>query len=111
MLRSMSEELAPLTAHLTHLALGGEECGDAKLIVVCFVTALTRLEMLDRGGDGVNAGGFTEEGMGALASLTGLIHLELDNVSSVEGWIAISSLTTVSHLNLCRPYYGDEGMG
>jgi hypothetical protein len=38
--------LAPLTAHLTHLAFSGVRCGDPELIAVCSLTAITRLEMI-----------------------------------------------------------------
>jgi hypothetical protein len=54
--------------------------------------------------------GFSEEGMRAMTFLTGLIHLELANAHSDEALIAISSLTTISHLQLREPCYGDEGM-
>jgi hypothetical protein len=99
--------LAPLTAHLTHLALTGHQCSDPELLAVCSLTALTRLEMLD---NFEGALGFSEEGMRALASLTGLVHLELENAASDEGLMAISSLTALSHLHLRNPCYGDEGM-
>jgi hypothetical protein len=71
--------LAPLAAHLTHLALSGAECGDAELVAVCSLTALTRLEMLGNYDGQYRDEGFSEEGMKALASLTGLVHLELFN--------------------------------
>jgi hypothetical protein len=71
--------LAPLTAHLTHLTLTGEN-GDTELMRVCSLTALTHLVMLQEGGDEVS--GYSEEATRALASLTGLVHLELDNPSS-----------------------------
>jgi hypothetical protein len=97
--------LAPLTAHLTHLALSGEDCVDAKLIAVCSLTALTRLEMLYH-----RTGGFSRVGMRALASLTGLIHLELANLGCGEAFTEISSLTAISHLHLRSSCYSDEAM-
>jgi hypothetical protein len=39
--------LAPLAAHLTHLALGGEDLGDVELRAVSFLTELTSLEIHD----------------------------------------------------------------
>jgi hypothetical protein len=71
--------LAPLPAHLTHLALSGEECSDPELKAVCCLTALTHLEMLDDFENEDLPGMFSGEGMRRLSSLTGLVHLELDN--------------------------------
>jgi hypothetical protein len=68
--------LAPLPAHLTHLILGGEgDNGDPVMIAVSSWTALTRLEMLYSGCEDF----VSEEGLGALSSLTGIVHLELDS--------------------------------
>jgi hypothetical protein len=71
---------APLAAHLTHLVLGGEgDYGDPEMIAVSSLTALTSLEMLYNGERHRNGHPFfSEEGLGALSSLTGLVHLELD---------------------------------
>jgi Leucine-rich repeat (LRR) protein len=103
--------MAPLAAGLTHLVLGGEYStyGDPEMMAVSSLTALTRLEML-YGGDDVEF--VSEEGLEALCSLTGLVHLELnlrnfDN--SDESWRALSSLTALSHLNLTTYAFSDAG--
>jgi hypothetical protein len=103
--------LAPLTTHLTHLALRSEECTDPELIAVCSLTALTRLEMLHEFRGGIFVGGCSGEGMSALSSLTGLVHLELHNDVSNDGaLIAISSFTAIAHLRLRNSCYIDEEM-
>jgi hypothetical protein len=111
---------------LTHLSLssthppGFERRGirRSERTEVCSFTALTRLEMLDSKRDslvGINEAErvmwrLSEAGMRALASLTGLAHLELENVASDEGMIAISSLTAMAHLHLNNPCYGMAGI-
>jgi hypothetical protein len=77
--------LAPLSAYLTHLHLSGEECGNPELIAVCFLTALTRLEMLKENNEDededLSGGMFSVEGMRALSSLT--------LVSTTSSWIML----------------------
>jgi hypothetical protein len=55
-------------------------------------------------------GVFSEEGIRAMSSLTGLVHLALDNLASNGALIAISSLTAISHLHVRNPCYGYEEM-
>jgi hypothetical protein len=102
--------LAPLAARLTHLVLGGDtgDCGDRELIAVSSLTALMRLEMIHLWGEERTS----EEGLRALCSLTGLVHLELSSFyfeESYESWRALSSLTAVSHLRLMLNSFSDEG--
>jgi Leucine-rich repeat (LRR) protein len=103
-----------LSAHLTHLVLGGEGgYGDPDMIAVSSLTALTRLEMLYNGDGRSNGDTYSsEEGLEALSTLTGLVHLELDLQvfdDNDEGWRALSSLTAVSHLHLGLTSFSDEG--
>jgi Leucine-rich repeat (LRR) protein len=101
------QSLAPLAAHLTHLVLGGEgEYGDPDLVAVSSLTALTRLEMLYVG----EVEGATEEGLRALSSLTGLVHLEMDLVffdNSDASWRSFSSLTAISRLHLVLHFFSE----
>jgi hypothetical protein len=52
-----------------------------------------------------------EDGLGAMSSLTGLVHLKLNSCEvhlSTESCRALSSLTAVSHLKLILSYFNDE---
>jgi len=110
--------LAPLAACLTHLSLSGHAYtrhvhgdlyyGDAEMVSVSALRNLTRLEMLNC----QHGAGISQEGLGAVSSLTCLVHLELDLRyfdNSDEGWRSFSSLTALSHLRLLLSSFSDEG--
>jgi hypothetical protein len=66
--------LAPLAAHLSHFSFcRGPRYGDREMIAVSSLTALTRLQMVNEVPDYVS-----DLGLGALSSLTSLVHFELN---------------------------------
>jgi len=104
--------LAPLAANLTCLILAPVGNGDAELLALSSLTALTRLEL------SFFYGVVTAEGMGALSFLTRLVHLDLEvqNVATsvenwhLEIWQALSSLTAISRLKLQWLTVSDAGV-